>query len=184
MSLGWLTESTLLPRKAKPIQVDATSLLSFQSALHEEAQKHTPQSKAPTTKSLKQLFTRKTEIHSEPVKATEEPGLSTVEMKADLYSKLRQKSVRNDRYLVDFEYRSSSDSEAEPEKRPHLSHLLTSTEKQYFPPRQLPLVIHESQEDHSLKQLVKRRRELMKLHRIRRIQELKQSGHINSINLQ
>jgi len=127
MSLGWLTESALLPRKVRPITVDSASLLPFQSALSEEVQKRAPHPKAPTSKSLKQLLSRRPEPAISPSPEPQEPTLSA---KAALYEELRNKADRSDKYLVDFDYRSSSDSEPEPTKRPALANLLTMTEKQ------------------------------------------------------
>lgn len=178
MSLGWLTESALLPRKVQPISVDSASLLPFQSALSEEVQKRAPHSKAPTSKSLKQLFSRKSESTTTPSPEPQEP---TLPAKAALYQELRQKADRSDKYLVDFDYRSSSDSEPEPMKRPALANLLTTTEKQYESHSFLPQVILETQEEQAVQLQVRERRERLKLERLQRIAKLKESGRVKSL---
>lgn len=178
MSLGWLTESALMPRKAQAISVDSASLLPFQSALSEEVQKHTPHPKAPTTKSLKQLLSRKPETVETAPSEQQEPVLAN---KAALYDQLRRKADHSDKYLVDFDYQSSSDSEPELTKRPTLANLLTSTEKQYFSCSILPQVISETKEERTLTLQVRRRREQLKQERLQRIAQLKESGRIKSI---
>ena len=124
MSLGWLTESAVLPKKAKPIQVDSSSLLSIQSTISEETDKLSNEPKAPCAKSLRKILGKRPPPKEELPAG--EPGPDRTEVlttKSRLYEELRRAQSGNtsEKYLVDFDARSDSSSD-EPRKRPRMSY--------------------------------------------------------------
>jgi len=108
MSLGWQTESALLPSKVKPIHVDSNSLFSLKAVIYETEQR---QKLNNATKERKQLFRSKNKINSQNTSLpSEETGTDSNVSKAELaliakskiYDQILDGIVEGDSTVVDF----------------------------------------------------------------------------------
>ena len=116
MSLGWLTESSLIPKKAKPIEVNSKSFLGLQAALFQRA--HQKKGKVSTSsKKLSDILNPQQIPEEEPeIQPESDINRSTLDERCQLYYKLRENQgldKQSGKYLVDFLHKEDSSSEEE-----------------------------------------------------------------------
>eukprot|EP01039_Chlorochromonas_danica_P008708 gene8708-9594_t len=119
MSLGWQTESALLPSKAKPIKVGDRSLLSLKAIVFEkEQQRHTQGAQDGETrlKAIRKaaVASKEKESHTSSTKSTksrevtdeealrEQRAAAALAAKAQLYEDILAGKVQGEASLIDF----------------------------------------------------------------------------------
>jgi hypothetical protein len=103
MSLGWQTESALLPSKAKAINVDSKSLFSLKAVIYETEQRKTSMIKDKPKRSLQRKFSDKAnEEEEEPKDPFVNKAEKALEAKSKLYEEILSGRVEGEASLVDF----------------------------------------------------------------------------------
>ncbi|KAM3129300.1 hypothetical protein pb186bvf_018587 [Paramecium bursaria] len=112
MSMGWLTESALIPKPAVPINVDNSSIMDMKMALMKAKQKEQfGISKAKTNKKEKKvnkgIEERIKKDKADIVEDQEQNKLNKsafiLQKKADIYDKQKQIGINSKNSLIDFE---------------------------------------------------------------------------------
>lgn len=116
MSLGWLTESSLIPKKATPIEVDQKSFLGLQAALFQRSQQKKGHLNSTNKKLADILNPQQIPAEETVIESDTNVRNSTLEERCELYQQLRQTQgldKQSNQYLVDFLHKEDTSSDEE-----------------------------------------------------------------------